>query len=98
MFLFFVTDRVHFRHSRGLTASAKHAVARSEEDPPVPGIEDAEPSEGTAWLGPKFLALGPLGWAQFSEQNLVAGTACLSSENLDFESLQVGTFDFQTLH
>ena len=32
--------------------------ARSEDDPPVPGIEDAEPSEGTAWLGPKFLALG----------------------------------------
>ena len=63
MFLFFVTDRVHFRHSRGLTASAKHAVARSEEDPPVPGIEDAEPSEGsvagTKVRGAWALGVGP---------------------------------------
>ena len=88
MFLFFVTsDRVHFRHSRGLTASAKHAVGE---------VWGWSPS---SWYrGCRAIRRDGVGWAQLSEQNLVAGTACLSSENLDFESLQVRTFDFQTLH
>ena len=74
----------------GLPLRQSTQSARSEDDPPVPGIEDAEPSEGTAWGGPSSPSKT---WLPALPVFL-----CLSSENLDFESLQVRTFDFQTLH